>query len=251
MPGEEGTTTATATGTDGKPPETKPDEAKPEHMIPKARLDEEIGKRRSYERFGAPEEIGQAMEELAYYREIRRQAEAEQHAPPTEEVDPEKHRKLAEANKALYEVEPKLRDAIAGGDFARAHEQRCRLIATDATADLMREADIEVSKESVMRYGKQLAPYFDAQENPGLHALFFVNPEQAIQKAWKRWKADIAKTIPKEKEPDKDHSPRLPRAPTPGGGSPPSGKPSSEPPASDRDFERHVTAKIKAMQGGR
>lgn len=230
--------------------EPKGDEPKsPEHMIPKSRFDEVSKRAQSYERMGTPDQIGGALQKLAYYEELERQAVAEAESKKGDgEVSDETAKKLQEANAALYKVEPKLAEAVEAGDFVKAHNIRCRLIATEATADILRESGEEPTRESVMALGKRLKPYFDPEEYPALHALFFVNPEKAVEKAHKLWKAELAKESERGKKPDPQQPPnKLPHTPTPRGGSPPTGKEPSPPATSTKDVMDRVTAKLKAM----
>lgn len=236
-------------------PEVKADatpEAKPDIHIPKARFDEVSKRAQAFERYGTPEQVAEAYQQLAYYREIERQALEEASKSKSGEPTDETAKRLAEAREVLYtQVDPELKDSKEQAKVAHAYTQaqqdRCRRIATRETKAILKEAGLDDSDVAVVRMGKQLASYFD---DPELNDEFWFNPRAAVRQAHKAWREDISKGIPKDKAAEPTPETRLPRGPTPTGGSPNAGKPGADTAAmSEKDFEAHIKAKMRAGLG--
>lgn len=227
-------------------------EAKPDIQIPKARFDEVAKRAQAFERFGTPDQVAEAYQALAYYREIERQALEESHKSTTGEPTDETAKQLAEAREVLYtKVDPELKEskehAKAAHAYTQAQQDRCRRIATRETKAILKEAGLDDSDTAVVRMGKQLASYFD---DPELNDEFWFNPRAAVRQAHKAWRDDVSKGVPKEKEVEAKPETRLPRGPTPSGGSPPAGKGAADTAGmSEKDFEAHIRAKFKAGLG--
>jgi len=206
----------------------------------------------AFERFGTPEQVAQAFNALAYYQEIERQALEEASKSKTGEPTDETAKRLAEARDVLYnEVDPELKQskeqAKKAHAYTQAQQERCRRIATRETRAILKEAGQDDSPASVTRMGKQLSVYFDDEE---LNDEFWFNPRAAVRQAHKAWRDDVTKGTPKEKEAEPKPETRLPRGPTPTGGSPHAGKTGADTAAmSEKDFEAHIKAKMRSGLG--
>lgn len=227
-------------------------EAKPEIQIPKARFDEVSKRAQAFERYGTPEQVAEAYQRLAYYQEIERQAVEEASKSKSGEPTDETAKRLAEAREVLYtQVDPELKEskehAKAAHAYSQAQQDRCRRIATRETKAILKEAGLDDSEAAVVRMGKQLASYFD---DPELNDEFWFNPRAAVRQAHKAWRDDVSKGVPKATEAEPKPETRLPRGPTPTGGSPHAGKTGPDTATmSEKDFEAHIKAKMRAGLG--
>ena len=119
MPGTEDVTTTTPSTVEPvveKSVETPEAPKTPENAIPYARFKEVNDTKKQYERFGAPEQIEQALSQLAYYKEVERQAIEEANKSKDGDPTDKTQKELAEANQALHKIEPGLAKALAAGD---------------------------------------------------------------------------------------------------------------------------------------
>ena len=247
MPGTEDVT-ATAPSTVEpvveKPVETPEAPKTPENAIPYARFKEVNDAKKQYERFGAPDQIEQALSKLAYYQEVERQAIEEAGKNKDGEPDDKTAKELADANQALHKIEPGLAKALAAGDQVEIARQSRVIVAMDETVELMKEAGVETTKANIEKMSRYLKPVIES--DPVIHAEFFLDPRRAIRKAYKAWQADVTPTIERQmrakQEEDKTNLNKLPKAHAPTG-SPPTGKAPTEI-KTMADAERSVKAKM-------
>ena len=249
---------AVATPETTEQPVAKEGEPKPEHMIPKSRFDEVNTRAKQYERFGTPEQIEATYNAVAYYRELERQAVEEAGKASTGTPSDETAKKLAEARQALYEVDPDIpktrEEAKRASEFTAAHDQFCRVIATDETSEILREEGIEdPTKEQIARRAAQLKPYLES--DTVAHAEFFHgDTRRAIRRLHKAWQKDVSESVErstKAKEAkEATATNKLPRSPSPTGGSPPTGKEPAAPATTMRELQRRVDARLARAKDG-
>lgn len=247
MPGTEDVTATESSTVEAvveKPAETSGETKPPENAIPYARFKEVNEVKKAYERFGAPEQIEQALSQLAYYREVERQAVEEATKSKDGTPDEKTQKELAEANQALHKIEPGLAAALAAGNQAEIARQSRVIVAMDETVELMKEAGVETTKANIDKMSRYLKPIIES--DPVIHAEFFLDPRRAIRKAHKVWQADITPTVERQmrakQEEEKSNINKLPKAHAPTG-SPPTGKATTEI-RTMADAERSVKAKM-------
>jgi hypothetical protein len=248
MPGTEDVTTTESSTVEAvveKPVETPEAPKTPENAIPYARFKEVNDAKKQYERFGPPDKIETDLNELAYYREVKRQVEEESKTSKDGTPTPETAMELENAKTALHRIEPRLAKAIEAGDDYEINRMARVVVAEEATREILKSMGEDDSQENMEALAESLKPFI--MKKRLIRAMYQLNPEKAVQLAHKAWKEKvITPTIERQmrakQEEDKTNLNKLPKAHAPTG-SPPTGKATTEI-RTMADAERSVKAKM-------